>query len=294
MKFSKLTLQDQLYKSRFGEVDVHHFMIVTYEGDKVGRVIGSLAQLGQYYLAAEVGSWLLRREIAIPLSDYRLLSQQRQISLSSVDHDRAVDLVPGQVLAEPLAADLALPAAQQPVTAQPAKSTSQLKADDFKADDLGQIRLFEERVAVDMQRRKLGEVIVRKVVETEIIEIPVRREKLVIEQVSPTVQQLAVVDLSQLSAVELYSQSGMGANASSNTGGNINAHNSDNANTNSNRSQLLDSSSSRASLQAIPMAQATKILIHLSQNPEFSSADVKLQFEDPLLQAHYQRWLSQE
>jgi Domain of unknown function (DUF2382) len=61
------------------------------------------------------------------------------------------------------------------------------------ADD--SIQLLGERVIVDRQRRKIGEVIVRKVVETQIIEIPIHREKLVVEQVNPERKQLAVIDL---------------------------------------------------------------------------------------------------
>lgn len=57
------------------------------------------------------------------------------------------------------------------------------------------IRLLEERLVVNSQRRKVGEVIVRKEIETHIIEVPVRREKLVVEQVSPEHKQLAIIDL---------------------------------------------------------------------------------------------------
>lgn len=58
------------------------------------------------------------------------------------------------------------------------------------------IRLHEERLVVDRgKRRKIGEVIVRKEIETRMVEVPVRYEKLIVEQVSPDYQQLAIVDL---------------------------------------------------------------------------------------------------
>jgi hypothetical protein len=46
---------------------------------------------------------------------------------------------------------------------------------------------------------------VRKEVETQIVEVPVRREKLIVEQVTPNYQQLAVVELgaAQVSESEL-------------------------------------------------------------------------------------------
>ncbi|HEY9861297.1 MAG TPA: DUF2382 domain-containing protein [Candidatus Obscuribacterales bacterium] len=67
------------------------------------------------------------------------------------------------------------------------------------------IRLLEERLVVDRSKHKIGEVIVRKAVETQIVEVPVRREKLIVEQISPEHRQLAEIDLSQgdLTAVEL-------------------------------------------------------------------------------------------
>ncbi|HLP90281.1 MAG TPA: DUF2382 domain-containing protein [Nostocaceae cyanobacterium] len=57
------------------------------------------------------------------------------------------------------------------------------------------IPLLEERLIIDHNKRKIGEVIVRKQVETEMIQVPVRREKLIVEQISPEHQQLAEIDL---------------------------------------------------------------------------------------------------
>ncbi len=59
------------------------------------------------------------------------------------------------------------------------------------------IRLLEERLVVDLKKQKLGDVIVRKEVETRIIQVPVRREKLIVEQVGPERKQLAEIDLGQ-------------------------------------------------------------------------------------------------
>jgi len=59
------------------------------------------------------------------------------------------------------------------------------------------IRLLGERVVVDRNKRKVGEVIVRKVIETRMVQVqvPVRHEKLIVEQVSPERKQLAEIDL---------------------------------------------------------------------------------------------------
>ncbi|MGB3312674.1 MAG: YsnF/AvaK domain-containing protein [Nodosilinea sp.] len=45
------------------------------------------------------------------------------------------------------------------------------------------IQLVEERLVVNRKRVKVGEISVRRVVETEIVEVPIRREKLVVERI---------------------------------------------------------------------------------------------------------------
>ena len=57
------------------------------------------------------------------------------------------------------------------------------------------IRLLGERLVVDRSKRKIGEVIVRKEIETRMIQVPVRHERLIVEQVSPERKQLAEIDL---------------------------------------------------------------------------------------------------
>jgi Domain of unknown function (DUF2382) len=59
--------------------------------------------------------------------------------------------------------------------------------------------LLEERLRVELTQRKIGEIVIRKEIETQIVrvEVPVRREKLIIEQVSPAYKLLAEIDLGQ-------------------------------------------------------------------------------------------------
>lgn len=58
------------------------------------------------------------------------------------------------------------------------------------------IPLLEERIVADYTRRKIGEVIVRKVVETRMVQVPIRYEKLIVEQINPEHKQLVELDLS--------------------------------------------------------------------------------------------------
>ncbi|MBD2296229.1 DUF2382 domain-containing protein [Anabaena sphaerica FACHB-251] len=70
------------------------------------------------------------------------------------------------------------------------------------------IPLLEERLFVDNHKQKVGEVIVRKEIETHMIQVPVRREKLIVEQVSPDHKKLAEIDLGQgeISGIELIEE----------------------------------------------------------------------------------------
>lgn len=76
-------------------------------------------------------------------------------------------------------------------------------------DEENIIRLIEERLIANSHKRKLGEVIVRKQIETRMVQIPVRREKLIVEQVGAETKQLAEIDLSQgeISGLDLIDQS---------------------------------------------------------------------------------------
>jgi hypothetical protein len=65
------------------------------------------------------------------------------------------------------------------------------------------IPLLEERLIVNQNRHKIGEVIVRKQIETEMIQVPVRREKLIVEQIGQQPQQLAEIDLGATSISHL-------------------------------------------------------------------------------------------
>ena len=56
-------------------------------------------------------------------------------------------------------------------------------------------RLLGERVVVDRSKRKVGEVIVRKEIKTRMVQVPVRYEKLIVEEVSPEHKILAEIDL---------------------------------------------------------------------------------------------------
>jgi Domain of unknown function (DUF2382) len=65
--------------------------------------------------------------------------------------------------------------------------------------------LLEERLMVNFTRRKLGEIVVRKEIETHIlqVQIPIRSEKLIVEQLSPEYKLLSEVEIGRSNASEM-------------------------------------------------------------------------------------------
>ena len=60
-----------------------------------------------------------------------------------------------------------------------------------------QIKLLEEKLIVKRLKQKVGEVVIRKQIETRTIHLPIRREKLIIEKIGATTEHLAEVDLKE-------------------------------------------------------------------------------------------------
>ena len=132
------------------------------------------------------------------------------------------------------------------------------------------IQLLEERLVANRIRRKVGDVIVRKEIETRIIEVPIRREKLIVEQVSPHHQQLAVIDLGQSQetefdpALSLTQASGSPASPFTIEG------------------EFTSINSAMQFLEAIAHRTSSGL----------QSIQVNLVFEDAHSQREYQRWLN--
>lgn len=63
--------------------------------------------------------------------------------------------------------------------------------------DLHQISLLEEKLQVARRRQKVGEVVIRKQVETRIVQLPIRREKLIVEKIGKNPEQIAEVIIAE-------------------------------------------------------------------------------------------------
>ena len=60
------------------------------------------------------------------------------------------------------------------------------------SEDL-KISLLEEKLQVARQRKKVGEVVIRKKVETRMVRVPIRREKLIVERIGENPELLTEV-----------------------------------------------------------------------------------------------------
>ncbi|MEG3898073.1 MULTISPECIES: DUF2382 domain-containing protein [unclassified Microcoleus] len=69
--------------------------------------------------------------------------------------------------------------------------------EDFDIVDREVIRLLEERLVINRSKRKVGEVIVRKEIETRMVQVPIQWEKLIVEQVGDDPKVLAEIDLGE-------------------------------------------------------------------------------------------------
>ncbi|MGF1588739.1 MAG: DUF2382 domain-containing protein [Pleurocapsa sp.] len=65
------------------------------------------------------------------------------------------------------------------------------------SSEIKQITLLEEKLQVKRRKRKVGEVIVRKQVETRMVQIPLRRETLIVERTGSNPERLTEVVISE-------------------------------------------------------------------------------------------------
>lgn len=158
-----------------------------------------------------------------------------------------------------------------------ATSIDPLHASQMRTDVREEVlQLLEERVVVERSKRKVGDVIVRKEVETYMVQVPVRRERLIVEQVSPEHKELASIDLSQGEITGLDLSNGLSNGTMSNL-----------------TSQPTPSSSSSmvtVSFSSIEAAHhALSELASQSSQDQQTRIDVSMPSSDAL---RYQNWIS--
>jgi Domain of unknown function (DUF2382) len=209
---------------------IHDFDVFGKYGERIGKAVAiERSTTGQSaHVVIKVGSWLSSRQVLVPLQHFQVDLNQHRLELQewtkeSVEQlqtysptkiqsldaslEAVLPLESSVSLEQPVVRSVASYApleesivndSRQDVTTQTVNEKETLRETSLprvSAEEV--IPLLAERVVVDRHKRKVGEVVVRKVIETEIIEVVVRREKLIVEQVSPNYQKLAVIDLGE-------------------------------------------------------------------------------------------------
>lgn len=140
------------------------------------------------------------------------------------------------------------------------------EAEDFDIVDREVIRLLEERLVINRSKRKVGEVIVRKEIETRMVQVPIQWEKLIVEQVGDDPKVLAEIDLGE---------------------GNI---------TGIDLSEIKsDRQEPTVKAEFTSVQKASKILNAIASQPRHGCLKVRLELvlEDKQLEDTYQKWMTE-
>ena len=171
----------------------------------------SKRKLGEIVVRKEIGT----RIIEVPVQSEKLIIEKvgseskqpvgvEQLPLDQVSQDRITEGLDYSSIQSGTPASITHYGETQPSRRQSFTSENLEEVDNnsfLESDDVIAVaeeeivRLLEERLIVNRSKWKVGEVIVRKEVETQIVQVPIHREKLIVEQVSPQTRQIAEIDL---------------------------------------------------------------------------------------------------
>jgi uncharacterized protein (TIGR02271 family) len=215
MTLHKLEDFDTDYRDSFGGDDIKDYEVYSdRDNEKVGTVKNILVdEDGRFrYFVVDTGFWIFGKQILLPVGRSRIDQSQRRVyavgftkeqaeSLPEFSDDLKIDdayeeRVRGVYRDRPLESSASLgattSAATTANTANYDRSTynHQQEPDlyDMNQQDHQSLKLYEERLVANKSRRKAGEVSIGKRVETETerVSVPVEKERVVVERVTPT------------------------------------------------------------------------------------------------------------
>ena len=205
MALYKLADFDPNYKEVFGGEDIKEMSLYTQGGDKIGSIHDALVDHeGRFrYLVIQTEAIFFGKKILLPIGLSRLdynqkrvyvdgLNKQQVENLPEYDDSMAVDYD----YEERVRGAYHAPEAQN-VTYHQDNYNYQKDSSLYNLNDRNHsnIKLYEERLTTSKSRIKTGEVSVGKHIETETarVSVPVEKERVVIERVTPT-GEATVVD----------------------------------------------------------------------------------------------------
>jgi stress response protein YsnF len=177
-----------------------HFSVINLQGDRIG-IIKDLIVDSQRQLQIIISTTASNLTPSLQLQSKQIKKIEIVDKIVVVDfplasNNETANLSP-VMQSEPLATKAMTHPAQD-------QTESQLTSEQNLPEEI--VKLLAERVIVERKKRKIGEVIVRKEIATRMVEVPVRYEKLIVEQVNPERKQIAEINLGQETLAELESR----------------------------------------------------------------------------------------
>lgn len=184
--------------------DIKSFDVYDQTNDKVGSIHNILVdeQTGKFrYFVVDTGFWIFGKKVLLPvgLADIRYtdrrvyaknLTKEQVENLPNFDELEKVDYDYEEQVRGVYRTSTATSGISQPATYDHSTYNYEQEPSlyDINKQDSQSLKLYEERLIANKQRRKTGEVSIGKRVETETasVAIPVEKERVVIERTNPT------------------------------------------------------------------------------------------------------------
>ena len=141
----------------------------------------------------KVGEIIVRKAIETKIIEVPIQSEKLIIDKFGTDSQQPVDVehLPVEEVSQDRVTDVSGHSPTLPVNQESIPSSDEIT--EVVEEEI--VRLLEERLMINRSKWKVGEVVVRKEVENKIVQVPIRREKIIIEQVSPETKLIAEIDL---------------------------------------------------------------------------------------------------
>jgi uncharacterized protein (TIGR02271 family) len=220
MVLYKLEEFDENYQDAFGGDDLKNYDVYSdIDNDKIGSVKNIMVdETGRFrYFIVDTGFWIFGKNILLPVGRSRIDASDRQIYAIGLtkeqaqelpefsedlkidrDYEERVTRVYGEQPIMGTATQLGTATGSMPyvapeTTATPTEPSNtynyQQQPDLFEMSDRDHqnIKLYQERLVANKQRRKTGEVKIGKRVDTETqkVSVPIEKERVVVERTTP-------------------------------------------------------------------------------------------------------------
>jgi len=224
MALYKLADFDPNYKEVFGGEDIKQMSLYTQGGDKIGSVHDALVDHdGRFrYLVIDTGAMFFGKKVLLPIGLSRLDYNQKRVYVDGLSKEQVENLPEYQ---DSMTVDYDYEEKVRGAYRSPENQSLTYNKDtynyqndsplyDLNDQNHSNIKLYEERLVTSTSRVKTGEVSVGKHIETETarVSVPVEKERVVIERITPT-GEAAIVDPDQVlfsegevARVELYEE----------------------------------------------------------------------------------------